>query len=354
MQITFSLAAICGFHRDGAVFVLCYTFIFTSPSAGADKVNICILSTDQLTDDHRLLQAARDKGHDVQLYNIRDISMVLSADTPTIYWQEQNITRKFDAVIPRLNVNFTDYGTNVLQQFICCQTYVSESPAALRLGRDKLKCLQYMQARGLPFPPTAIAYSPEGIHQLASKIGLPMLVKLIESTEGNGIFLVHTVKELDNLVTTLCQLGASYIIQHFVKEAAGTDVRAFVVGGVIVATMQRQAQDDDFRSNVSLGGCSQACTLSEAEKRMVLSATAAIGINVAGVDLVRSEHGPLLLEINVSPDFTGEQGIESVTGVNIADAIIDYAAGQVAQFYQDQHKSVAVLESQRETLCVGG
>lgn len=317
-------------------------------------MNICILSTDQLTDDHRLLQAARDKGHDAQLYNIRDISMVLSADKPSIYWQEHNITDRFDAVIPRLNVNFTDYGTNVLQQFICCHTYVSESPAALRLGRDKLKCLQYLQARGLPFPATAIAYSPAGLQPLAGKIGLPMLVKLIESTEGNGIFLVHTVKELDNITQTLCQLGASYVIQRFVAEAAGTDVRAFVVGGAIVATMRRQAQDDDFRSNVSLGGCSEPCTLSEEERRIVLAATAAIGINVAGVDLVRSENGPLLLEINVSPDFTGEQGIERVTGVNIADAIIDFAIAQVHQFNQQQHQSAAVLESQREKLCVDG
>lgn len=317
-------------------------------------MNICILSTDQLNDDHCLLQAAQAKGHDAQLYNIRDISMVLSTDTPALYYQDIDITRKFDAVIPRLNVNFTDYGTNVLQQFICSQTYVSESPAALRLGRDKLKCLQYLLARGLPFPATGIAYTPEGFHQLAQSIGLPMVIKLIESTEGTGIFLVNTIKEMDNIVKTFSKLNASYVIQRFVKEASGTDVRAFVIGGEVVASMRRQAQDGDFRSNVSLGGYSQDCPLTDDERRIVLSATAAIGINVAGVDFVRSDQGPLLLEINVSPDFTGEQGIERVTGVNIAAAIVDFVSQQVHHFYQQQHNSAAVLESQREHLCVDG
>lgn len=317
-------------------------------------MNICILSTDQEKDDQRLLDAARTKGHSVGLYNIRDISLLLSTEQPSIYCCGKDITRRFDAVIPRLNVSFTDYGTNVLQQFICSQTYVSESPGALRLGRDKLKCLQYLQARGLPFPATGIAYTAQGFHQLAQSIGLPMVVKLIESTEGTGIFLVHNLKEMDNIVKTFSQLGASYVIQRFVKEASGCDIRAFVIGGNIVAAMRRQSQDGDFRSNVSLGGCSEAYTLSEEERRIVLSATQAIGINIAGVDLIQSDNGPLLLEINVSPDFTGEQGIENVTGVDIAGAIIDFAADQVYQFYEQHHNSAAVLESQREHLCVDG
>lgn len=315
---------------------------------------ICILSTDQEKDDQRLLDSAREKGHIAELYNIRDVSIALSQHDPAVYWRTKNITQAFDAVIPRFNVNFTDYGTNVIQQFICGKTYVSETPAALRLGRDKLKSLQHLQVRGLPFPATAIAYTPQGFRQLASIIGTPMVLKLIESTEGTGIFLIENVKEMDNMVATLNQFGASYIIQRFVKEASGTDVRAFVVGGRIVAAMCRRSQDGDFRSNVALGGCSEPCTLSPNEEAMVLSATESIGINVAGVDFVRSDEGPLLLEINVSPDFTGEQGIENVTGVNIADAIIDYAVAQVHSFYEWRYSGVSVLEPQRETLCVDG
>lgn len=317
-------------------------------------MNICILSTDQVMDDHRLLQAAKARGHTAELYNIRDISMVLSTEKPMIYWRDKNITKAFDAIIPRLNVNFTDYGTNVLQQFICSQTYVSESPAALRLGRDKLKCLQYLLARGLPFPATGIAYNPQGFRELANVIGLPMIIKLIESTEGTGIFLVHSVKEMDNIVKTFSRLGASYIIQRFVKEASGTDIRAFVVGGKVVASMRRRSQDGDFRSNVSLGGHSEPYQLSADEEEMVLSATASIGMNVAGVDFVRSDEGPLLLEINVSPDFTGEQGIESITGVDIAGDIIDYAISQVHRFYEQRYSSAKVLESQRGILCADG
>lgn len=317
-------------------------------------MNICILSTDQEKDDHRLLEAARAKGHTAQLYNIRDISMVLTTDKPSIYWRDKDITKTFDAIIPRLNVNFTDYGTNVLQQFICSQTYVSESPAALRLGRDKLKCLQYLLARGLPFPATGIAYTPQGFRQLANVIGLPMIIKLIESTEGTGIFLVHSLKEMDNIVRTFSQLGASYIIQRFVAEAAGTDIRAFVVGGKVVAGMCRRSQDGDFRSNVALGGCSEPYQLTTAEEQMVLSATASIGINVSGVDFVCSNDGPMLLEINVSPDFTGDQGIEKVTGVNIADAIIDFAVSQVHRFYENRYPSAKVLELQRGILCADG
>ncbi|MDX1678768.1 RimK family alpha-L-glutamate ligase [Arsukibacterium sp.] len=317
-------------------------------------MNICILSTDQEQDDQRLLEAARAKGHNAERYNIRDISMVLASDKPVIYWRDQDITKSLDAIIPRLNVNFTDYGTNVLQQFICSQTYVSESPAALRLGRDKLKSLQYLLARGLPFPATGIAYTPEGFRQLAKTIGIPMIIKLIESTEGTGIFLARNLKEMDNIVKTFGQLGASYIIQSFVAEAAGTDVRAFVIGGKVVAAMCRRAQDGDFRSNVALGGRSEPYQLTAKEEEIVLSATAAIGINVAGVDFVRSDSGPMLLEVNVSPDFTGEQGIENVTGVNIADAIIDHVAAQVGNFYEHHYTSAKVLESQRGILCADG
>ncbi|WP_213994743.1 RimK family alpha-L-glutamate ligase [Arsukibacterium sp.] len=317
-------------------------------------MNICILSTDQVKDDQRLLNAAQQKGHNAELYNIRDISMVLTSDKPIIYWRDQDITKRLDAIIPRLNVNFTDYGTNVLQQFICSQTYVSESPAALRLGRDKLKSLQYLLARGLPFPATGIAYTPQGFRQLAKTIGTPMIVKLIESTEGTGIFLAHNLKEMDNIVKTFGQLGASYVIQSFIAEAAGTDVRAFVIGGKVVAAMCRRSQDGDFRSNVALGGRSEPYQLTAIEEEIVLSATAAIGINVAGVDFVRADSGPMLLEVNVSPDFTGDQGIEKVTGVNIADAIIDHVVAQVCNFYEHHYTSATVLESPRGILCADG
>lgn len=299
-------------------------------------MNICILSTGQIKEDRRLVEAALERGHQARIYNMRDISLVLAQHQPKAYVADMDITNAFDVVIPRLNVGCSDYGINVIQQFICSKTYVSEAPDALRLGRDKLKCLQYLLAQGLPFPTTCIAFKPEEFCRLAEHTGLPVVVKLIDSTEGVGVFVVQTPKELDNLVRTFDRLKVSYVIQRFVSESAGNDIRAFVVGGKVVAAMERHSDDGDFRANISLGGTAGACELTREEEEMALAATAAIGINVAGVDLLRSKNGPMLLEINVSPDFTGEQGIECITGVDIAGAIIDFTTQQTQPFYADQ------------------
>lgn len=310
-------------------------------------MKICILSTDQERDDNGLAEAARRKGHTASILNIKDMSLVITKDKPLVFWTDQNVTDAFDAVIPRLNVSSCDFGINILQQFICNHTYVSETPDALRLGRDKLKCMQYLLAQGVPFPTTCIAYKPEGFIPLAEHTGMPSIVKLIDSTEGTGIFVVRNNKELDNVAKTFDRFGASYVTQSFVQEAAGSDVRAFVVGGTVVAAMGRKAQDGDFRANVSLGAISVVEELSDEETQMVLEATNAIGINIAGVDFIRSKEGPLLLEINVSPDFTGEQGIENVTGCDVAGAIIDFTVQQTEPFYSN-HRLLQLCSSEKE------
>ncbi|RAJ96950.1 RimK family alpha-L-glutamate ligase [Aliidiomarina maris] len=311
-------------------------------------MNICILSTDQAVDDRRLLDAARQRGHSASLLNMRDINLALSTHQPTMYAGDVDITEDFDVVIPRLNVGCSDYGINVLQQFICSQTYVSETPDSLRLGRDKLKCLQYLLAQGLPFPTTCIAFQPEGFSSLAQHTGFPVVVKLIDSTEGVGVFVAHTEKELDNLARTFARFGASYVIQSFIQEASGVDVRAFVVGNQVIAAMERHATDGDFRANVSLGATAKPCELTAQEERIVLASTQAIGINIAGVDLIRSQNGPLLLEINVSPDFTGKQGIEQVTGVDIAGAIIDFTVQQTQPYYANHRLLQLCSDIQKE------
>lgn len=310
-------------------------------------MRICVLSTDQVKEDNRLVEAARERGHEASLYKVRDISLALSPSKPAIFVGDQEITKSFDIVIPRLNVACSDYGINVIQQFICSQIYVSEGPDALRLGRDKLKCLQYLLAQGLPFPTTCISYRARDFTLLAKHTGIPVVVKLIDSTEGVGVFVAKTAKELDNLACTFERFHANYVIQSFVSEAAGTDVRAFVVGGKIVAAMQRHSADGDFRANISLGATAKSCELTPEETEIVLNATQAIGINVAGVDLIRSKSGPLLLEINVSPDFTGDQGIEKVTGVDIAGAIIDFTVQQTQPFYAD-HRLLQICAAHKE------
>lgn len=310
----------------------------------AYQVNICILSTDQEKDDSRLLEAALSRGHNARILKMRDISLALTTHRPGIYAGDEEITDAFDVIIPRLNVSHSDYGINVLQQFICTQTYVSETPDALRLGRDKLKCLQYLLAQGLPFPTTCISCQPEGFNQLIKHTGMPVVVKLIDSTEGIGVFLINSSKELDNLTRTLQRFGANYVTQSFIHEASGTDIRAFVVGGKVIAAMERQSRDNDFRANVSLGAVAHPCQLTLQEEDIVLAATDAIGINVAGVDLIRSKSGPLLLEINVSPDFTGEHGIEYVTKTDIAGAIIDFTVQQTQPFYAN-HRLLQLCSS---------
>lgn len=307
-------------------------------------MNICILTTDQECDDTRLLEAAINKGHQARILHIQDISLALSTHRPSLYASNEDITDAFDVVIPRLNVSCSDYGINVIQQFICSQTYVSETPDALRLGRDKLKCLQYLLAQGLPFPTTCISYKPEGFNQLIKHTGMPVVVKLIDSTEGVGVFVAKTEKELTNLTSTFARFGANYVTQSFVHEAAGNDIRAFVIGDKVVAAMERCSADGDFRANVSLGATARPCVLTAQEKEIVLAATQAIGINVAGVDLIRSKNGPLLLEINVSPDFTGKYGIEAVTGFDIAGSIIDFIVQRTQPYYAN-HRLLQLCSS---------
>ncbi|RUO25576.1 RimK family alpha-L-glutamate ligase [Aliidiomarina minuta] len=310
-------------------------------------MNICILSTDQVNDDQRLVEAAIARGHKACIHNMRNVSLALRQDQPRIYAADKDISATFDVVIPRLNVGYSDYGINLIQQFICCHTYVSETPDALRLGRDKLKCLQYLLAQGLPFPTTCISCKPEEFRQLTEHTGMPVVVKLIDSTEGVGIFVANTFKELDNLVHTFDRFHADYVIQSFISESKGTDVRAFVVNGRVIAAMERHSPDGDFRANVSLGAVASPCALTTDEEEIVIAATQAIGINVAGVDLIRSKEGPMLLEINVSPDFTGEQGIECVTGIDVAGAIIDFTVQQTQPFYAN-HRLLQLCSSTTE------
>ena len=307
-------------------------------------MNIGILTTNQVEDDQRLLEVAIQKGHTASLLDLQFVSIELNQGKAEIYYKTDNITDNFDTILPRINVTYTDYGINVVQHFLSAKTYVSEQPEALRLGRDKFKCLQRLLDNGLPFPKTGIAYSGANFFPLYSDLKFPLVIKLIESTEGAGIFLAKTIKEAENFIKTFGLLKASFLLQEFVAESVGVDYRAFVVGDKIVAAMCRESQDDDFRANVSLGGHSHAVELTPEEQDMVLQAARSIDINVAGVDFLRSSRGPLLLEVNVSPDFTGQQGIERVPGVDVAGEIINFAVQQPIVPQRTSELTLAVAE----------
>lgn len=302
-------------------------------------MKIGILTTGQIDEDSRLIEAAHAAGHEIETLKLLKCSMNVSPENAEVFYDGENINEKFDIIIPRLNVSYTDYGLAILRQFQALDVYVTDTAYSIELGRDKLRCLQYLMRKGIPFPATGYADSKEDFDNIVKTVGgTPLIIKLIEGTEGTGVFLVNDIKEAENIITTLGQFDAPVIIQEFIAESAGTDLRCFVVGDKIVATMKREAQDGDFRANVSLGGHSSTEELSKEEQEIVLNSAKAIGLNIAGVDLIRSNNGALVIEINVSPDFCGEQGIESVTGVDVASAIIDFAVNGKNQY--DKGKGV--------------
>ena len=203
----------------------------------------------------------------------------------------------------------------------------------MELGRSKIRCLQYLARKGIPFPQTGFSYATEGYEDILSSIkGDSFIVKLNEGTQGVGVFLAEDAKQARNFLETFEQVDAQVMVQEYIKESAGTDLRCFVVGNKVVASMRRIAQDGDFRANISLGGHSEPGNLTEEEEVMALKASEAIGLNVSGVDIISSNRGPLVIEINTAPDFTGEWGLESVSGVDVASAVIDYAIEAYTKF----------------------
>ena len=289
-------------------------------------MKIGILTTGQIDEDKRLIEAAESRGHEITQLKLLKCSMGVCPETAEVFYEGESISHDYDIIIPRLNVSYTGYGLAILRQFQALDVYVTDTAYSIELGRDKLRCLQYLMRKGIPFPTTGYADSKDDFENIIKTVGgTPLVIKLIEGTEGTGVFLLDDIKQAENIMATCKQLDTPIIAQEFIAESAGTDLRCFVVGDKVVATMKRQSQDGDFRANVSLGGHSSEEHLSEEENEIVLNAAKAIGLNIAGVDLIRSDRGALVIEINVSPDFCGEQGIESVTGVDVAGAIIDYA-----------------------------
>jgi ribosomal protein S6--L-glutamate ligase len=289
-------------------------------------MKIGVITTGQIDEDRRFIEEATQQGHEITILDLVKCSLNVCQDTADVFYEGKSIGQAFDIILPRLNVSFTLFGLAVLRQFQAMNVYVTDTAYSIELGRDKLRCLQYLLRQGIPFPTTGFAYSKDDFENIIQTVGgTPLVIKLIEGTEGTGVFLVDDIKQAENIMGTFQQVDTPVIVQEFIAESAGTDLRCFVVGDEIVATMKRESQDGDFRANVSLGGHSSAEIITKEEENVVLKAAKAIGLNVAGVDLIRSNKGPLIIEINVSPDFCGEQGLESVTGINVAGAIIEYA-----------------------------
>jgi len=271
----------------------------------------------------RLKEEAIARGHEVQVIKYRDCYASIEQDKPTVSYRGDDLA-KFDAIIPRIAANMTRYGTAIVRQLEMQGVYTVSSSIAINRSRDKLRSLQLLARSGVGIPKTIVSRNSTDIDDLIEKVGgTPVIIKLARGTHGNGVVLAESKKAAKSVLQAFYltnEDGTNVLLQEFVKESAGTDIRAFVVGGRVVASMKRQSLDDDFRSNLHKGGEGTIVKLTEQETKMAIKAAKAMGLNIAGVDLMRSARGPLVLEVNSSPGF----GIEKVTGRNVAGPIIEY------------------------------
>jgi ribosomal protein S6--L-glutamate ligase len=266
-----------------------------------------------------LAQAARKRGHKIHVVDYLRLHMDITSREPRIYLGKRELA-DYDAIIPRIGAQHTFFGTAVVRQFEMMGVFSLNESVAISRARDKLRCLQLLARRGIGLPVTAFAHDPEAARELIDICGgAPLIIKLLEGTQGVGVVLAETEKAAESVIEAFRGLDAHILAQEFIAESAGSDLRAFVVGDEVVAAMKRQAAKGEFRANLHRGAKAEAVELSDQERRMALRATKALGLNVAGVDLIRSNDGPLVIEVNASP---GLEGIQTATGVDVAMKII--------------------------------
>ncbi|QHG92273.1 30S ribosomal protein S6--L-glutamate ligase [Coxiella endosymbiont of Amblyomma sculptum] len=285
-------------------------------------MRMVILSTKkELYSTHRLKEAAWSRGHQVKIINTLRCYMSLSHEKPTIHYMGKELST-YDAVIPRIGSSITFYGTAVVRQFEMMGIFCLNSSIAITRSRDKFRSLQFLSRKGIDLPVTGFAHSPDDIDDLIQMVGgPPLIIKLIEGTQGIGVVLAETKKAAESVIQAFLGLKVNIIIQEFVGETQGQDVRCFVINNKVVASMLREARSGDFRSNVHRGGAIKLVKITPKEREIAINAAKTMGLNMAGVDLLRSKRGPLVLEVNSSP---GLYGIETITRLDIAGMIINF------------------------------
>ena len=285
-------------------------------------MNILILSRDrQIYSTRRLAEAARQRGHAVRVLDPLKCYMDIASQRPSVHYKGQ-LLEPVDAVIPRVGASITFYGTAVLRQFEMMGAYPVNESVAITRARDKLRSLQILSRAGIGLPLTGFASSPDDTPDLIRLVGgAPLVVKLIESSQGKGVVLAETHKAAESLIDAFRELDANFLVQEFIREAGGSDIRAFVVGDRVVAAMKRTAKEGEFRSNLHRGGSASFVKLTPEERATAVRAARKIGLNVCGVDILRSNRGPLVMEVNSSP---GLEGIEQASGKDVAAMIIEF------------------------------
>lgn len=271
----------------------------------------------------RLRDVARERGHEVHVIKYKECYASIEKNNPTVKYRGENLA-DYDVIIPRIASYMTKYGTAIVRQLEMQGVYTISSSLAINRSRDKLRSMQLLAKAGIGIPKTVFSRNATDIDDLIEGIGgTPVVIKLASGTHGNGVVLAETKKAAKSVLQAFYlsnEDGTNILLQEFIEESAGTDIRAFVVGGRVVASMQRQSLDDDFRSNLHKGGEGKTVKLTEEERKMAIRSAKAMGLNLCGVDMMRSKKGSLILEVNASPGF----GIETVTGRDVATPIIEY------------------------------
>jgi len=269
----------------------------------------------------RLVEAATQRGHDVQVIDTLRCYMNIAAHKPSIHYKGHPL-EKFDAVIPRIGASITFYGTAVLRQCEMMGMFPLNESVAISRSRDKLRSLQLLARKGIGLPITGFAHTPDDSQDLIRLVGgSPLVIKLLEGTQGMGVVLAETRKAAESVIDAFAGLKVNILVQEFIKEAECSDIRCLVVGGKVIASMKRQAPPGEFRSNLHRGGVGTTIKITPEERSIAVRAAQVMGLNVAGVDILRSNHGPVVLEVNSSP---GLKGIEHTTHVDVADKIIAF------------------------------
>ena len=279
-----------------------------------------LASNPALYSNKRIMEAGEMRGHEMHFLNIKECYMKLDAQKPEIHYRGGKILNQFDAIIPRIRPSITFYGCALTRQFEALKVFCLNSASAITQSRDKLYSLQLLLNHGVEIPTTGFANSPLDTDDLIKMVGgSPLIVKLLEGTQGKGVVLAETKKAAESVINAFKSLNANILVQEFIKEANGKDIRCFVIDGKVVAAIERVAAPGEFRANIHMGGTASIIKPTAEEKRIAIKATKAMDLKVAGVDIIRSSKGPLLLEVNSSP---GLEGIEGATNKDIAGEMI--------------------------------
>lgn len=295
---------------------------YTSSLPKKTGLKIALLASNpELYSNKRLIEAGEERGHEMHFINIRQCYMNISSTEPEVHYRGGQLLDDIDAVIPRIKPSMTFYGCAVAKQFQSVGAYCLNNSIAIASSRDKLRSLQLLSNNSIPMPTTGFANSPMDTNDIIQMVGgAPVVVKLLEGTQGKGVVLAETAKAAESVINAFKSLNANILVQEFIKEANGKDIRCFVIDGKVIGSIQRQAAEGEFRANLHLGGSASNVKITPEERKIAVNAAKAMGLTVAGVDIIRSKDGPKVLEINSSP---GLEGIENITEKDIAGLMIE-------------------------------